>query len=95
MHRTRRLAVAVAGAALAAPLLSTPPAHADGLHECFSAERTPTEDGYYKLTANGCAGGGYVDVVVKVMVGPAAGSHRCRSLFSWNGFLSANGCRPA
>lgn len=93
MHLTGRLAVAIAAATLAGPLLSTPAAQADGSHNCFSATRTPGQDGY-KLNANGCAGSGYIDVVIRVFAGANAGDHRCRSVFSWNGTLAASGCRP-
>ncbi|MFC6882330.1 MULTISPECIES: hypothetical protein [Actinomadura] len=92
MRITRRLVAAAAAAALAGPLLSMPSAHAAGAYTCFSGERTPAQNGY-DLTANGCDGGSGADVLIRVMVGPAAGLHRCRTSFSWNGFLSAQGCR--
>jgi hypothetical protein len=92
MDLTRRLAVAVAAATLAGPLLSTPAAHAAGSYNCFSGSRTPAQDGY-QISAQGCDGVGYVDVVITVLSGSAAGAHRCRTAFSWNGFLSANGCQ--
>lgn len=91
MHLTRQLAV-VAAATLAGSLLSTPAAHAAGSHDCFFGNRTPAQDGYH-ISANGCDGAGYVDVVITVLSGSAAGSNRCRTAFSWNGFLSADGCR--
>jgi len=89
---TRRFAVAAAAAMLAAPLLSPPAAHADGSYDCFFGDRKPSSEGY-DITANSCDGGGGADVVVKVRSGSAAGTHRCRIAFSWNGFLNAQYCR--
>ncbi|KAB2352512.1 hypothetical protein [Actinomadura rudentiformis] len=94
MHPTRRLAIALAAGTLAVPLLSTPTAHAAGSYDCFFGDRTTAADDY-QISGNSCDGAGYSDVVITVLSGSAAGSHRCRTAFSWNGFLSANGCRPA
>jgi hypothetical protein len=91
MHLTRRLAVAVAAATFAGALLSTPAAHAEGSYECFSATLKHTQHGYD--LSGLCDGVGYVDVVVTVLFGAAAGTYRCSTAFSWNGFLGAHGCR--
>ncbi|TDD93024.1 hypothetical protein [Actinomadura rubrisoli] len=87
-----RKAAAITAVMLAGSLLSTPAAHADGSYDCFFGDRTPTQDGY-KISAHSCTGGGGVDVTIKVVSGSAAGGNRCRTAFSWNGFLTANGCR--
>jgi hypothetical protein len=90
--RLNKLILSTATAAVTVPLLSTPAAHAAGSYNCFSGSRTTTQSGY-QISANGCDGAGYVDVTVTVLSGSAAGRHRCSTAFSWNGFLSAEGCR--
>ena len=92
MRIIRRLAAAAAVAALAGPLLSAPAARAADSYDCFFGDRTPAQDGY-DISAHSCVGGGGVDVMIKVVSGSAAGANRCRTAFSWNGFLSAKGCR--
>ncbi|WP_157419706.1 hypothetical protein [Actinomadura kijaniata] len=91
MHLARRLILTLAAAALAGPLASVPAAHAAGSYTCFYGNRTAAQDGY-QISAQSCDGTGYVDVAVTVLGGSAAGSHRCRTAFSWNGFLTATGC---
>ncbi|YCK40011.1 hypothetical protein ACNF49_39875 [Actinomadura sp. ATCC 39365] len=82
----------IAAAVLAAPLLAPPAAHAEGSYECFFGSITPGQYGYH-LSGNPCDGTGYADVVITVRSGSAAGTHRCATAFSWNGFLGADGCR--
>lgn len=96
MKRVALLAVAL----LAGPFLAVPTARAAGTagtaeaagnYVCFFGDRgqggTP-----YSLSGNGCDGAGYVDVTVTVWSGSAAGTHRCRTVFAWNGYLSGDGC---
>ncbi|MFB9968348.1 hypothetical protein [Sinosporangium siamense] len=92
MKLAKQLVVAAATAVLISPLLPASPAQAAGSHTCFSGTRTLEPDGYH-LTANPCDGSGFVDVVIHIVSGSAAGTYRCRSAFSWNGYLSASGCR--
>ncbi|WP_043619198.1 hypothetical protein [Nonomuraea candida] len=87
----RRLAAAT-GAALLAVSLAAAPARADGYHECFSGTRTPDGE-YHRLSAHACAGAGYYQVTVVVMVGDARGTHSCGSVFSWHGDLVGERCR--
>ncbi|MFB4284598.1 MULTISPECIES: hypothetical protein [unclassified Nonomuraea] len=89
---TLRRFAAAAGAALLAVSLAAAPARAEGFHECFSGTRTPDGE-YYELSGWGCAGGGYHQVTVVVMVGDAAGTYSCTSVFSWHGDLSGDRCR--
>ncbi|GAA1537200.1 hypothetical protein GCM10009678_19560 [Actinomadura kijaniata] len=91
MHLARWLTLTLAAAALAGPLASVPSARAAGSYSCFFGNRTAAQGGY-EISAQSCDGTGYADVVVTVLSGSAAGSHRCRTAFSWNGFLSASGC---
>lgn len=91
MRLAKRLTLTLAAAMLAALLSSAPSAHAAGSYSCFFGSRTATQNGY-DISAQSCDGAGYVDVGVTVLGGSAAGSHRCRTAFSWNGFLSATGC---
>ncbi|MEV0384796.1 hypothetical protein [Nonomuraea sp. NPDC050643] len=82
----KRLA-AVAALALPATFALAVPAHADGSHSCFFGSLSGET-----LNANGCSGAGYVNVTVTVFSGDP-GSYLCRSAFSWNGTMSASGCR--
>lgn len=93
MARTRRVAI-LAAALLAGPLLAAPPAHATGSYECFGGFRTTTGTPY-DLSATSCSGSGYVNVLVTLRFGAAAGTHLCRSAFSWNGTLAGTSCQPA
>ncbi|UBU10235.1 hypothetical protein [Nonomuraea gerenzanensis] len=86
----RRIAAA-AGAALLALSLIAVPARADGSHECFSGVRTPDGE-HYDLSAGGCAGAGYYQVTVVILVGDARGTYSCASVFSWNGSLTGERC---
>ncbi|MGW0805837.1 hypothetical protein [Nonomuraea sp. NPDC002799] len=88
----KRIAAAAAAALLAVVLVPAP-ARADGSHECFSGERGPDGSGGYTLTAWGCAGTGYADVMVSILFGVASGTYTCASVFPWNGTLSGTGCR--
>ncbi|MEW9551493.1 hypothetical protein [Nonomuraea sp. NPDC050783] len=90
----KRLALLMV-AASAAVLLTAPPALADGAHHCFFGDLTAQDADGYDFAANGCDGTGYGDVVVTVLGGTAAGVHRCRYVFPWNGTLGAYGCAPA
>ncbi|GAA2209535.1 hypothetical protein GCM10009850_049930 [Nonomuraea monospora] len=84
----------IAATGLLAISFTAAPAWADGSHECFSGVRT-WDGEYYTLSASGCAGAGYYQVTVIVRVGEAQGAHFCANVFSWNGTLTGNRCRPA
>ncbi|MEW9554959.1 hypothetical protein [Nonomuraea sp. NPDC050783] len=95
MPLIRRCAVV---ALVAATLAGSPAlggtAHAAGSYTCFAGSLTPQADGSH-ISANPCDGWGGVDVVVVLQFGPYAGTYRCGSAFSWNGYLGADGCSPA
>lgn len=94
MHLTRRLAVAVAAALIAGPLLFAPALNAAVLYDCFFGDRKPAQGGY-EIIAHACDGVGYADLVVTVRSGTAEGTHHCRYGFPWNGSLAAYGCQEA
>ncbi|MEV4888491.1 hypothetical protein AB0K48_03745 [Nonomuraea sp. NPDC055795] len=94
MPLIRRAAVAaLAAAALAASPLLAGTAHAVGTHTCFSGTLTQGQYGGH-ISANPCDGWGGADVIVVLRFGRDAGTYRCHTAFSWNGFLGADGCRP-
>ncbi|MFI9560999.1 hypothetical protein [Nonomuraea endophytica] len=85
----RATIAALAAAALAASPLFAGTAHAVGTHTCFSGTVTQGH-----ISANPCDGWGGADVIVVLRFGRDAGTYRCHTAFSWNGFLGADGCRP-
>jgi hypothetical protein len=89
----RSSVVALAAAALVVSPILGGAAHAEGSYTCFGGDLTPEEDGY-RISANPCDGWGGVNVTVVLRFGAYAGTYQCRSAFSWNGFLGAEGCTP-
>ncbi|TDD75038.1 hypothetical protein [Actinomadura rubrisoli] len=92
MRLTRRFAATVTAATLAAPLLSTPAARADGFIDCFMGDRVPTPEGY-DIAGRSCDPGGATNVVVRIRAGSAAGNHRCAWADSLGGFVEGKYCR--
>ncbi|MFI6908382.1 hypothetical protein ACIBKY_44475 [Nonomuraea sp. NPDC050394] len=81
--------VALAAAALVTSPVVGGAAHAAaGSYTCFGGTVTQGH-----ISANPCDGWGGVDVLVSLRFGTNAGTYRCASAFSWNGFLGADGCR--
>jgi hypothetical protein len=89
----RFVIVALAAAAFVGSPVLGGAAHAAGSYTCFGGTITNGEDGYH-ISANPCDGWGGADVIVVLRFGSYAGTYRCRTAFSWNGFLGADGCRP-
>jgi hypothetical protein len=94
MSLIRRIAVVIvmAAAALTGSPTLAGAAHAAGSYTCFGGSLTPAENGYH-ISANSCDGWGGADVIVVLRFGAYAGTYRCQTAFSWNGFLGADGCR--
>ncbi|WP_157248264.1 hypothetical protein [Nonomuraea typhae] len=85
----RSTVVALAAAALVTSPAVGGAAHAAaGSYTCFGGTVTGGH-----ISANPCDGWGGVNVLVTLRFGANAGTYRCQSAFSWNGFLGADGCR--